>query len=76
MTLPSRSPTAEPTRAPHDLRDSLSRFAWLCPLLAIVLAVGALAIFGLSWRNAAFAALLLVCPAVILWGVIVTRRPR
>jgi hypothetical protein len=76
MNLPIRSPAAEPTRVPHDLRHSLGRFAWLCPLLAIVLAAGVLAIFGLSWRNAAFAALLLVCPAVILWGVIAARRPR
>jgi hypothetical protein len=75
MNLPNRSPAAEPAHAPRDLRDSLSRFAWLCPLLAVVLAVGALAVFGLSWRNAALAALLLVCPAVILWGVLVARRP-
>jgi hypothetical protein len=45
------------------------------PLLAIIVAVGLLAVYGLSWRNAFLAALILVCPAIILWGVISLRRP-
>ncbi|MCI0363896.1 MAG: hypothetical protein L0219_08445 [Phycisphaerales bacterium] len=62
--------------AQGDRGGLLRRFAWLCPLLAIALAAGLLALFGLSWRNAILAAMLLVCPALILWGVITTRRPR
>ena len=76
MSHPNRSHASPSAHARWDSGGLMRRFAWLCPLLAIVLAAGIVAIFGLSWRNAAFAALLLVCPAVILWGVIVTRRPR
>lgn len=49
--------------------STLSRLLWLCPIVGIV-AVGALLMaFGLSVWTALVAALLLACPAVLLWGV-------
>lgn len=47
---------------------------WLCPLLALVLAAALMALFGLTWISAILAALILVCPAVTLWGAYVLRR--
>ena len=72
---PRHSISSEPIEAPGRGSSLLRRFAWLCPLLAIIVAVGLLAVYGLSWRNAFLAALILVCPAIILWGVISLRRP-
>lgn len=72
---PRDSILSEPTEAPGSGASLLRRFAWLCPLLAIIVSAGLLAVYGLSWRNAFLAALILVCPAIILWGVITLRRP-
>ena len=46
------------------------RWLWLCPVLGIVLAATVLMLFGLTFWSALLAALLLVCPALILWGAI------
>ncbi|MCW5660021.1 MAG: hypothetical protein KIT60_20155 [Burkholderiaceae bacterium] len=46
------------------------RWLWLCPLVGIVLAVAALMLFGFTFWGALLAALLLVCPAMLLWGAI------
>jgi len=51
----------------------LIRWGWLCPWLAILLAAGVLVAFGLTWWSALLAALFLVCPALLLWGLYVTR---
>lgn len=54
----------------------LSRWAWLCPWLAILLAAGVLVAFGLNGWSALLAAVFLVCPALLLWGLFVIRsRP-
>lgn len=47
-----------------------NRWLWLCPILAVVLAAGVLMLFGLAFWGALLAAVLLVCPALILWGAI------
>lgn len=47
-----------------------NRWVWLCPILAILLAAGILWAYGLDWWTAMLAAVLLVCPALILWGAI------
>lgn len=65
-----------PTAPREGNGGPVQRYAWLCPLFAVVFAAGVLAVFGLTWRNAIFAALLLVCPAVILWGFIILRKAR
>lgn len=41
--------------------------------MAIALAAGVLVLWGLSWWTALLVALLLVCPALILWGLYATR---
>ena len=46
------------------------RWLWLCPVLSILLAAAVLMIFGFTFWGALLAALLLVCPAMILWGAI------
>lgn len=51
----------------------MMRWGWLCPWFAILLAVGVFLLFGLTWWSALLAALLLVCPALILWGMYVVR---
>lgn len=47
-----------------------NRWLWLCPILAVVLAAGVLILFGFTFWGALLAALMLVCPALILWGAI------
>lgn len=53
--------------------NTMNRWAWVCPWLAIALAVFVLVWWGLSWWTALLAALLLVCPALILWGLFTVR---
>jgi F0F1-type ATP synthase membrane subunit b/b' len=47
-----------------------NRWMWLCPILAVVIAAAVLRSFGFSWWSAVLAALLLVCPVLIVWGAI------
>ena len=47
-----------------------NRWLWLCPFLSIVLAAAVLMLFGFSFWGALLAALLLVCPALLLWAAI------
>lgn len=42
---------------------------WLCPLLGIALAASVFAWWGLDWWTALLAALFLVCPALLVWGI-------
>jgi hypothetical protein len=45
-----------------------NRWMWLCPILAVVLAAFVLWSFGWTWWSALLAALMLVCPVLLLWG--------
>lgn len=51
----------------------MDRWSWLCPWLAVALAAAVFMLFGLTWWSALLAALLLVCPALLLWGLFITR---
>jgi hypothetical protein len=63
-------------RSLDRLRNAFRRNAWLCPLLALAIAAGVPMAFGLSTGTAILIALLLVCPAIMAWGLVVTlRRP-
>jgi hypothetical protein len=53
----------------------MSKWAWLCPWLSIALAAAVLTLWGLTWWSALLAALFLVCPAIMLWGLVKLRRP-
>lgn len=50
----------------------MNRWSWLCPWLAAAVFV----LFELTWWSALLAALLLVCPALMLWGLFVITRPK
>ena len=56
-------------------RAATDKWEWSCPLLAIGLAAAVLAWFGFSWWAALLVALLLVCPALLVWGAIELRDP-
>lgn len=51
----------------------MNRWSWLCPWLAVALAAGVFVLFGFTWWSALLATLLLVCPALLLWGLFITR---
>ena len=53
----------------------MRHFAWFCPYMMIGLATGVLVLFGLTLWSSFLIALLLVCPAVMLWGAWQIRRP-
>ena len=46
------------------------RWLWLCPALGVLLAAVVLMLFDFNVWSALLAALLLVCPAMLLWGAI------
>jgi len=50
----------------------MNQWPWWCPWTALGLAAGILMLWGVSLWTALLAALLLVCPALILWGLIET----
>ena len=52
----------------------MNKWTWLCPWLAIALATALFVLWGLTWWTALLTALLLVCPAILLWGMIKLRR--
>lgn len=53
----------------------MRNWAWLCPYMMIGLATGVLVLFGLTLWSSFLIALLLVCPAVMIWGAWKVRRP-
>ena len=56
------------TRLPWP--EFVNRWLWLCPLLAVALAAFVLWSFGYAWWSSLLAALLLVCPVLIVWGAV------
>jgi protein-S-isoprenylcysteine O-methyltransferase Ste14 len=63
-----------PCCLPQAAAKGMQRWLWLCPLLGLVMAAVVLYLWGLSWWTAILAALMLVCPITILWGLITLRR--
>ncbi|WP_445504395.1 DUF6448 family protein [Microvirga sp. G4-2] len=60
---------------PETRFSALSRnHAWMCPALALLLAAAVLMLFGLSVWTALVAALLLACPAMVVWGLFAAAR--
>lgn len=53
----------------------MNKWAWLCPWLSIALGTAVLVFWGLTLWTALLIALLLACPATMLWAAIKTRRP-
>lgn len=52
----------------------MNRWVWICPPIAIGLTAAVFTLWGLTWWTALLAALFLVCPPLVVWGLIVTRR--
>ena len=46
-----------------------NRLSWLCAMLGLALAIIVLALWGLSVWTILLAALLLVCPVILVWGL-------
>jgi hypothetical protein len=57
-----------------DKRACWRAWIWLCPWAMVGLAVVILFFVGLSIWTALLAAMMLVCPAIILWGANQTSR--
>lgn len=53
----------------------MSRWLWICPILAVLLSVVVLYYFGLTWKTAAVVVLVMVCPAIMIWGAFEIRKP-
>lgn len=51
------------------------KWVWLCPWLAIGLAAAVFNLWGVTWWTALLSALFLVCPVIMLWGLIKLHRP-
>jgi uncharacterized membrane protein HdeD (DUF308 family) len=49
-------------------------WAWLCPFGMLGLAAGILILFGVTVWTSILVALLLVCPAIMIWGALYLRR--
>lgn len=56
------------------LRQFINRWFWLCPFLAILVAAGILMVFGLTFWTGLLVAVLLVCPALMIWGGVTLRH--
>lgn len=47
---------------------------WICPALAIAMAAAILWLWGFTWPSAILIAILLTCPALLIWGALQLRR--
>ena len=56
------------------MRTCARDWAWLCPFVMLGLAAGILILFGVTVRTSILVALLLVCPAIMIWGALYLRR--
>ncbi|HZR02577.1 MAG TPA: hypothetical protein VFA81_05315 [Burkholderiales bacterium] len=56
------------------VKHEAPRWIWFCPLVALVLAVLLLVLWGFTFWTAIIVALLLVCPALLLWGAFYLSR--
>jgi len=54
--------------------SALGKWGWLCPWLGILMGAGVLILFGVHWWSALLAALMLACPAILVWGMLKLRR--
>lgn len=71
--VPAFLPRLGIDRAP-DQQPWHAEWYWLCLPIAIGLAAGVFAWWGFDWWTALLAALFLVCPVLMIWGIFYTRR--
>ncbi len=46
----------------------MSRWLWICPILLVLLSVAIFLYWGWSWTTVGLVALVMVCPATMIWG--------
>ena len=51
----------------NRLKEFFDHWLWLCPLLAILVDAWVLVAFGFTFWNGLLVALLLACPAIMVW---------
>lgn len=56
------------------MRTCVRDWAWLYPFVMLGLAAGILILFGVTIWTSILVALLLVCPAIMIWGALYLRR--
>src|SRR5574341_1765678 len=52
----------------------MNRWIWICPPLAIIIVAWALVAWGFTVATALLISLILVCPVLVIWGVIESGR--
>ena len=52
----------------------IDRLPWLCPLVGVIAAAVVLGLFGVKLWTAVTVALLISCPLVIAWVLLIDRR--
>lgn len=62
-----------PSLLPVFAQDVMSRWVWICPALGLILATLVFYLWGFTLWTSIVAALMLVCPSIILWGLITLR---
>jgi hypothetical protein len=61
-------------RGGNQERLQWSWWLWLCPLLGVVAATAMLLVWGVTPLTAIGVALLLVCPAIVIWALLYWSR--
>ncbi len=59
---------------PIFTNNAISRWVWICPALGLILATLVFYMWGFTLWTSFVAALLLVCPIIILWGLVTLRN--
>lgn len=54
----------------------MNRWLWICPMLAVLLSVTIFLYWGWSLTTVVLIALAIVCPSIMIWGVIQIRKLR
>lgn len=62
-----------PGLLPVFAHNVMSRWVWICPALGLILATLVFYLWGFTLWTSIVAALMLVCPSIILWGLITLR---
>ncbi len=62
-----------PSFLPNFANNTLSQWVWICPALGLILATLVFYMWGFTLWTSFVAALMLVCPSIILWGLITLR---
>jgi protein-S-isoprenylcysteine O-methyltransferase Ste14 len=63
-----------PSFLPDFANSALSRWVWICPALGLLLATLVFYMWGFTLWTSFVGALMLVCPSIILWGLITLRN--